>query len=114
MCFAKHDLHVMGIKMEGEATSLYLELCATRDGREYEKYFTLERPLRGGESTVVKVIRFDEVEDIVYERPSGEDVCTLRFILKDGDRRFSDLKINKMSFNTFVLKKMIRLCKEGK
>ena len=113
MCFAKHDLHVMGIKMEGEATSLYLERRATRDGKEYEKYFTLERPLRGGESALIRMIPFDEVADILYIRPSDEDVCTICFVLKNGDSTLSDLKVNKMCFNTNVLKKMIRLCKEA-
>ena len=113
MCFAKRDLIIMGVKMAGYDKSLILELAATPNRKEYNNFFTLERVIGPGESEVVASIFFDDVIDIVCDRPAGE-YCTLSFILNGGDERLAHLRVSKASFNSFDLNKMIKICKQSK
>ena len=113
MCwFRKYDIYVTGVRADGVDGTMTLLLRTTPDGKDYEDRFTLERALVGGGSEVVFTIPFSDVTDVTFDRTSSESVCTIRFDLRTGDDRLKDLKVSKMCFNHFDLKKMIRICKE--
>lgn len=114
MCFfPKQEVYIMGVKMPGEEKGVTLRLALTEDGKRYEDYFTLERPIQGGGREVVLKIPFSEIIDVTYDRPFSGDLCTIRFTLRTYDERVTDLKVKKMNFNAMDLKKMIRLWRKS-
>ena len=110
-CFEKRDLYITGVQVEDIPESLILNLRTTFDKKDYNDFFTIDRPT-GRTFETLFTIPFSDVEDVTYQRNPSGAFCTISFSLVSGDRRLECVKVKTGCFNVFTVKKMIKLCKK--
>lgn len=114
MCsFEKRDLYIMGVQVEGITDSLVLNLRASFDKRSYSDYFTIDR-LVGRAYETVFTIPFKDIEDITYEGYLSGEFCNISFHLISGDSRLEFIRVKRGCFDSFTVRKMIKIFKKSK
>ena len=114
MCWFEKDDILFWVNMEEYDQRLMLRLRAP-DHRHYNNFFTIERPLAPGQNPeIIFTIPFDDVTDISYAPPTGDDRYTVCFDVIGGDYRLRDIKVQRHCFNFLEFKKMLRIFKKSK
>ena len=108
MClFEKHDV-LIWINMEGYAERLMFRLQTTLDRREYNDFFTIERPVSGGGYTdVICTLPFKFIRDFYYMKPASDGPYKICIDI-ESDPRLKDIRVEKHCFSYLAFREMER------
>ena len=114
MCWFKKEDYLIWVNVDGYDQRLMLRLQTTADKRAYNDYFTIERPLRGGQGTeILFTLPFRTIMSISYLRATASEPYTICFEMVGGDPCLSEIKVEKHCFNYLGFKKMVKIHKKS-
>ena len=108
MClFEKHDL-LIWVNMEGYERRLMFRLQTTPGGREYNDFFTIEKPAENGRGTdVLYTLPFKFIRDFYYMKPASDGPYKICIDI-ESDPRLKDIRVEKHCFSYLAFREMER------
>lgn len=115
MClFEKHDL-LIWVNLEGYERRLMFRLQTTPDRREYNDFFTIEKPAEDGRGTdVLYTLPFKFIRDFYYMKPASDGPYKICIEGENDDPRLRNILVEKHCFSYFTFHDMERRYKKYK